>query len=60
MKSLLGNKLRYLSDEELAKTIVDGTYDIPADLDDTTKLMLKEVGKMGSKIRNGEGKELPV
>jgi hypothetical protein len=33
MTRLLGNGLRYLKDEELARSIITGTYDIPADLD---------------------------
>jgi hypothetical protein len=57
MSTLLGNRLRYLGDEELAKSIITGTFDIPADLDPATTLILKEIGKMGSKIMNGEGKE---
>ena len=32
MMTLLGNQLRYLGDEELAKSIITGTYDIPAKL----------------------------
>ena len=33
MTTLLGDQLRYLKDEELARSIITGTYDIPADLD---------------------------
>ena len=32
-KHALANKFRYLEDEELAKSIVEGTYKIPTDLD---------------------------
>jgi hypothetical protein len=60
MKSLLGNQLRYLSDETLARTIITGTYDIPSDLDPATKLILEEIGKLGIKIINGEGGEIII
>jgi hypothetical protein len=33
MKTLLGERLQYLSDESLARSIILGTYDIPSDLD---------------------------
>jgi hypothetical protein len=29
MLTLLGNRLRYLGDEELARSIITGTFDIP-------------------------------
>jgi hypothetical protein len=38
MKSLLGNWLRYLSDESLARSIIMGTYEFPSDLDPATGL----------------------
>jgi hypothetical protein len=60
MKSLLGNQLRYLSDETLARTIITGTYDIPSNLDPPTKLILEETGKLGIKIINGEGGEIII
>ena len=43
MKSLLGEWLRYLSDESLARSIIMGTYEIPSDLDPATKLLLEEL-----------------
>ena len=60
MKHALGVKLRYLSDEEVARSIIEGTYDIPTDLDNATKLILEEIGKMGMKIRNNEGQEIVI
>jgi hypothetical protein len=60
MSSLLGDQLRYLQDEELARSIITGTYDIPTDLDEATTLILKEIGKMGFKILNGEGQEIVI
>ena len=50
MNLLLGKKLRYLSDEALAKAIITGTYEIPTDLDPATAMILKEIGKLGMKI----------
>ncbi len=46
MKSLLRERLRYLSTETLAKSIIMGTYDIPSDMDPATKLILEEIGKL--------------
>jgi hypothetical protein len=60
MSSLLGDRLRYLQDEELARLIITGTYDIPTDLDKATTLILKEIGKMGLKILNGKGQEIVI
>jgi hypothetical protein len=60
MKSLLGNWLRYLSDESLARSIIMGTYEFPSDLDPTTKLVLKEIDKLGIKIINGEGSKIVI
>lgn len=58
MKHLLAGKLRYLEDEEIAKAIVDGTYDIPPELDEATKYILQEIGNMGRETRKGEGHEI--
>jgi hypothetical protein len=62
MSTLLGKWLRYLKDKELARSIITGTYDIPANLDSATTLILKEIGKMGLRIMNGdgEGKEIII
>ncbi len=60
MSTLLGKWLRYLKDKELARLIITGTYDIPANLDSATTLILKEIGKMGLRIMNGEGKEIII
>lgn len=60
MKTLLGERLRYLSDETLARLIIMGTYDIPSDMDPATKLILEEIGKLGIKIVNGEGNEIVI
>ncbi len=60
MSTLLGERLRYLKDEELARLIITGTYDIPTDLDVATTLIIKEIGKMGLKRMNGEGKVIVI
>jgi hypothetical protein len=60
MKTLLGERLRYLSNETLARLIILGTYDIPSNMDTTTKLILEEIGKLGVKIVNGEGNKITV
>ena len=60
MTMLLGDWLRYLEDEELTTSIITGTYDIPADLDPATALILTEIGQMGLKITNGEGNEIII
>ncbi len=56
MNTLLGERLRYLSDESLARLIITGMYDIPTDMDPATKLILEEIGKLGMKIVNGDKK----
>ncbi len=60
MKSLLGERLRYLSDKSLARSIIMGTYDIPTDLDPATKLILEEIGRLGVKIVNGDEREIII
>ena len=60
MTSLLGERLRYLSDESLARSIILGTYEFPSDLDPATKLILEEIGKLGVKIVNGEESEIVI
>ena len=60
MKTLLGERLRYLSDESLAKSIIMGTYKIPSDLDPATKLILEEIGRLGAKIINGDESEIVI
>ncbi len=60
MSTLLGERLRYLKDKELARSIITGTYVILTNLDAATTLILKEIGKMGLKILNGEGNEIII
>ena len=60
MNSLLGEKLRYLSDKALAKAIITGTYDIPISLNPATAMILKEIDKLVIKIVNGDSNEIII
>jgi hypothetical protein len=60
MTTLLGERLRYLSNEALAHSIITGTYDILSNMDLTTKLILEEIGKLGVKLVNGEGNKIII
>jgi hypothetical protein len=60
MNTLLGEKLRYLLDESLAKAIITGTYEIPTNLDPATAMILKEIGALGMKIVNGNANKIIV
>jgi len=60
MNLLLGEKLRYLSDKALAKAIITGKYDIPTSLNPATAMILKEIGKLGIKIINGDSNEIII
>ncbi len=60
MKTFLRERLRYSSDESLARSIILGTYDIPSNLDPATNFILEEIGKLGIKIVNGEGNKIII
>ncbi len=60
MTTLLGEHLCYLSDEALARSIIAGTYNIPSDINPATKLILKEIGKLGMNIVNGKGSKIII
>ncbi len=55
MPTLLGEQLRYLSDEALARATITGTYETPSDMDPATKLILEEIGELGIKLIYAEG-----
>ncbi len=57
MTTLMGERLRYLSDKALAHSIITRTYDILSDMDPATKMIVEEIGKLGVKLVNGEGNE---
>jgi hypothetical protein len=60
MNLLLGEKLRYLLDESLTKAIITGTYNIPTDLEPATAMILKEIGRLGMKIVNGNNNKIMI
>ena len=60
MKHYLVGKLRYLEDEDIARVIVDGTYEIPPELDETTTYIFQEMGNMGKGTRNSEGHGITI
>jgi hypothetical protein len=60
MKTLLRERLQYLSDKTLARSIIMGTYGIPSNMDPATELILEEISKLGIKIVNGDGNEIII
>ncbi len=60
MTTLLRERLRYLSDEALARAIIIGTYEIPSDMDPATKLILEEIRQFGIKLINGKGTKIII
>ncbi len=44
----------------MARSIIAGTYDIPSDMDPATKMILKEIGRLGIKILNGKGSKITI
>jgi hypothetical protein len=60
MKTVLGERLQYLSDKTLARSIIMGTYGIPSNMDPATELILEEISKLGIKIVNGDGNEIII
>ena len=51
--TLLGYELQYLQNQELAYSILMGTYEIPPHLDQATQLVLREIGKLGKAVLHG-------
>ncbi len=60
MSNLLGEKLRYLSDEGIARQIITGTYEISDELDPATKMILGEIGQMGVKMVNKDAAKIVI
>ena len=58
--SSLKDKLGYLSDTEFAKELLDGSVDIPSDVDDTTTLVLEEIGRLGMEIQHEDGQKFTI
>jgi len=42
------------------RQIIAGMFDIPTDLNPATIMILEEIGKVGMKLVNGEGKSIEV
>ena len=53
-RTKLIDQLGYLGDSEIAAQIVGGTYEIPAEVDDATALILEEIGRIGVDLSNGD------
>ena len=51
--TLLGTELRYLSNSDIAPSIISGTYNIPDELDEATTMILHKIGVMGQKVLKG-------
>jgi hypothetical protein len=49
-----------LADKVLARSIIIGTYEIPSDMDLSTKLILKEIGRIGVKLIYEEEMEIII
>jgi hypothetical protein len=47
-------------DKALAQLIITGTYNILSENDPYTKLILKEIGKLGDNLINKEGMEIII
>ena len=47
-------QLGYLADSDIAQQIVEGSFEIPDELDDATALILEEIGRIGVQLSNGE------
>jgi hypothetical protein len=60
MMTLLGKRLRYLSNKALVRAIITKTYNIPSDMDPATKLILEEIGNLGVKLINKEGTAIVI
>jgi hypothetical protein len=60
MSTLLGERLRYLSDKAPARAIITGTYEIPSDMDLATQLILEEISRLGMKLINEVGTEIII
>ena len=58
--SSLQEKLGYLSDTEFAKELLGGEAVIPADVDETTTMVLEEIGRLGMEIQNEDGQKFTI
>ena len=58
--SSLAYQLGYLSDTEVAKQILEGTYEIPDDIDDATALILDEIARIGMEIVSHDREKITI
>jgi hypothetical protein len=59
-KHTVGTNPSVLFGKGVAKTVIEGTYEIPTDLKDATKLISKEIRKLVMKMRNKEGQKVVI
>ena len=55
MNHTLSANMRCLSDKEVVKSIIEDTHNILTELENAIKLILEEIGKIGTKKRNKKG-----
>ncbi len=58
--TLLGDELNYLHNEDLAYAILNGEYSPPLFLDNATKMILLEIGKLGVSVLKGHNKTITI
>ena len=49
-------QLGYLADSDIAQQIVEGSFEIPDELDDDTALILEEIGRIGVQLRTARSR----
>ncbi len=59
-KTLLGEKLCYLSDKAIALGMMLNLYEFPEKMDEATALILHKIGKMGMKLVTSNGRHIIV
>ena len=52
-KKKILNQLGCMADTEIVQQIVEGSFDIPDEIDNSTALILEEIGRTGVKMTNG-------
>ncbi len=60
MNHLLGTKLWYQSNRDIATQIIEGMYKIPMDLDRESAMILEEIGWMGVQIANNDRSPITI
>ena len=58
--TLLGDELQYLHNTEIAYAIINGEYSPPHFLDSATKMILREIGKLGKEVTRGTNKTISI